>query len=267
MRATLLPLLAFLACSSTTKPVVEPLHLKSCADAGGAAPGGTPRFTALVFTRTAGYVHSSIPDGVAALREIARVTGFAVEPTSDASRFTDAGLAPYTLVVFLSTTGDVLNDAQQAAFERWMGSAGHGWAGIHSASDTEYGWPFYQTMLGAHFTDHPAIQRATVVVTDASDVSTTRFPASLSRTDEWYNFNQRPVGAHLLVRLDEGSYSGGTMGATHPISWRTTTVGGRAWYTAMGHTSESWRELPFLEHVRGGLLWAAGQDTITTCPL
>jgi type 1 glutamine amidotransferase len=255
----LLALLALGGCSSSTKPA--PLQLRSCA-AGDPAPA----FSVLVFTRTAGYVHESIPDGVAALRALGRVTGFSVDETKDPTRFTDTGLAPYRAVVFLSTTGDVLDDTQQGALERYVG-AGHGWVGIHSASDTEYGWPWYQTMLGAHFTDHPAIQRATVIVVDTAHGSTRSLPATQTRTDEWYNFNQQPVGARVLVRVDEGSYSGGSMGAMHPVSWLHQLSSGRAWYTAMGHTSSSYSEIPFLEHLRGGILWAAGMESLTTCPL
>lgn len=266
MRHPVLLLAALLAaCSSSTTPH-SGLRLRGCTDASGAPVTPAPSFAVLVFTRTAAYVHASIPDGVAALRALGGVTGFSVDETSDAGRFTDAGLAPYRAIVFLSTTGDVLNDAQQGAFERWL-AAGHGWVGIHSASDTEYDWPWYQSMLGAHFDGHPAIQKAMVRVVDAAHLSTRPLPATIARTDEWYNFNQQPVGAHLLVTIDESTYQGGSMGATHPMSWMKEFDGGRVWYTAMGHTSESYAEIPFLEHLRGGILWAAGMDTLTTCPL
>ena len=253
------------ACSSSTTPH-SAQRLRGCTDASGAPVNPPATFAVLVFTRTAAFVHASIPDGVAALRALGSVTGFSVDETSDAARFTDAGLAPYRAVVFLSTTGDVLDDTQQAAFERWL-AAGHGWVGIHSASDTEYDWPWYQSMLGAHFAGHPAIQKATVHVVDAAHVSTRPLPATIARTDEWYNFNQQPAGAHVLVTIDESSYQGGTMGSTHPMSWMKDLDGGRVWYTAMGHTSESYAEIPFLEHLRGGILWAARMDTLTTCPL
>jgi type 1 glutamine amidotransferase len=220
----------------------------------------------LVFSRHMGFAHASIPIGIEAVRALGRATGFAVDTTVDPTRFTDTGLAPYAVVVFLSTTGDVLDSTQQGAFERWF-SAGHGFVGIHSASDTEYEWPWYQALLGAHFTNHPAVAAATVIVVDSTDGSTSRMPRSAKRTDEWYNFNQQPAAAHVLVRVDESSYTGGGMGAVHPVSWRKDYAGGRAWYTAMGHTSCSYTEKPFLEHIRGGILWAAGRETAAAPPL
>jgi cytochrome c len=230
------------------------------------SPAPPVAFRALVFTRTAAFHHASIPAGARALRALGVATGFAVDTTSDPSVFTAAGLGPYHVVVFLNTTGDVLNAAQQAAFEQFI-AGGRGWAGIHSASDTEYDWPWYQAMLGAHFVSHPAVQEARAVIVDAAHSSTAGITTPWTRTDEWYNFsNALPAAAHALVRLDEATYSGGTMGAAHPIAWTHDYSGGRAWYTAMGHTSCSYVERAFLTHIRGGVLWAAGADSLAGRP-
>jgi cytochrome c len=230
-------------------------------------PAPAERFRVLVFTRTLGFRHASIPVAIEAARALGSATGFAVDATEDAARFTDAGLAPYAVVVFLSTTGDVLDATQQGAMERWL-AAGHGWVGVHAAADTEYEWAWYQSMLGAHFVGHSAVQQATVVVSDTANASTRRLAPTLSRVDEWYDFAAQPAaGARMLVRVDESTYSGGHMGGTHPLSWLQSYGGGRAWYTAMGHTSCAWTERPFLEHVRGGILWAAGMDTLGVQPL
>src|SRR5437667_12589747 len=48
------------------------------------------------------------------------------------------------------------------------------------------------------------------------------------------------------------------MGVEHPVSWQHAYDGGRAWYTAMGHTACSYSERPFLDHLLGGIEWAAG---------
>jgi type 1 glutamine amidotransferase len=48
------------------------------------------------------------------------------------------------------------------------------------------------------------------------------------------------------------------MGADHPIAWCHPFKGGRAWYTALGHTIESYSEPAFRSHLLGGILWAAG---------
>lgn len=231
------------------------------------SPAPAEQFRVLVFTRHLGFAHASIPVAVEAVRALGAATGFAVDATEDPSRFTDAGLAPYAVVVFLSTTGDVLDAAQQGAMERWV-AAGHGWVGIHAAADTEYDWSWYQSMLGAHFIGHSTIQPATIAVVDAANASTRRLPSPLSRVDEWYDFASQPAaGAHVLVRVDEATYKGGRMGAVHPVSWLQQWDGGRAWFTAMGHTSCSWTERPFLEHIRGGILWAAGMDGLPVQPL
>jgi type 1 glutamine amidotransferase len=217
-----------------------------------------PRFAVLVFSKTTGFRHDSIPQGIAAIKALGAAHGFAVDSTEDATRFTDAELARRKVVVFLNTTGDILDDIQKAAFERYI-RAGGGFVGIHSASDTEYQWAWYGRLVGAYFASHPEIQPAMIRIEDAVHPSTTDLPAVWKRTDEWYNFRSNPRGtAHVLVALDEASYSGGKMGGDHPIAWCQTIEGGRSWYTAMGHTSESYAEPLFRRHLLGGIESAAG---------
>jgi type 1 glutamine amidotransferase len=212
----------------------------------------------LVFSRTSGFRHDSIPDAIAALGALGAAHGFGVDATEDPARFDDGGLAPYRAVVFLLTTGDVLDDRQQAAFERYI-RAGRGYVGVHSASDTQYGWPWYGGLVGAYFRGHPAIQPAAILVEDRDHPSTAALPERWLRTDEWYDFQTNPRGAvQVLARLDEASYGGGQMGADHPIAWYQPYDGGRAWYTAGGHTRASYQELAFLQHLLGGIQYAAG---------
>ena len=230
--------------------------------AGAAAPAAAPapQFRILAFTKTTGYRHASIGAAVAALRTLGAQNGFAVDQTEDGGSFTDANLARYAVVVFLLTTGDVLDAGQQAAFERYL-RAGHGWVGVHSASDTEYDWAWYGGLVGAFFKTHPAIQQATLDVAEAGHPSTAGLPARWTRTDEWYAFQTNPrPSVHVLLTLDETTYDPGdaTMGADHPIAWWHDYDGGRAWYTAGGHTDESYAEPLFLGHLLGGIQWAAG---------
>jgi cytochrome c len=216
------------------------------------------RFSVLVFSKTAAYRHASIPQGIHAIKELGAAHGFAVDSTEDGARFSDATLARYKVVVFLNTTGDILDDAEKAAFERYIRSGG-GFVGIHSASDTEYQWPWYGRLVGAWFASHPQIQRATVYIVNPAHPSTRGLPASWERTDEWYNFRANPRGVvRVLASLDEATYSGGTMGADHPIAWCQDIDGGRSWYTAMGHTVESYAEPLFRLHLLGGIESAAG---------
>jgi cytochrome c len=218
-------------------------------------------FSVLVFSKTAGFRHDSIPAGIAAIRQLGLDNHFAVTATEDAAAFTDANLAGYAAVIWLSTTGDVLNAEQQAAFERYI-QAGGGYVGIHAASDTEYDWPWYGDLVGAYFDSHPHIQQADVLVPDRVHPSTADLPLTWTRTDEWYNFRDNPRGdVHVLAALDESSYAAGSgaMGHDHPISWCQRIDGGRAWYTGIGHTTETYAEPAALQHILGGILTAAGR--------
>lgn len=236
-------LLALLACAAT-EPVKE-------------AP-----FSVLVFSRTRQFRHPSIEPGIQAIRALGSTRGFTVEATEDPAAFTDENLARFQVIVFLCTTGDVLDDNQQAAMERYI-KMDRGFVGIHSASDTEYDWPWYGRLVGTYFATHPPIQLGIVRSTTRSHPSTSRIGTVTSRVDEWYNLRDDPStrGATILMLLDETSYEGGEMGIFHPISWYQVYDGGRSWYTAMGHTESSWSENFFLEHVAGGIRWAAGVAT------
>lgn len=235
--------------------------LFSLACAPTEAPGAPVRPpSVLVFTKTAGFRHAAIPDAVSAIRQLGAENGFAVVATESADAFRDDVLEPHDAVLFILTTGDVLSPGQQDALTRFV-RRGRGFVGVHSAADTEHGWPWYLALLGAEFRSHPDIQPATVRVFDRVHPSTRGLPAVWARTDEWYDFaaNPRPPGfVHVLATVDESSYAGGSMGEDHPIAWCRFYEGGRSWYTAMGHTNESWREPLFLEHLLGGIRFAAG---------
>ena len=218
----------------------------------------------LVFSKTAGYRHSSIEAGVAALRKLGEEHNFAVDATEDASAFTDRNLRRYRAVVFLNTTGDVLDVAQQSVFERYI-QAGGGWVGIHSATDTEYEWPWYGRLAGAYFESHPNnpnVRRGTFRVVDPNHPATQGLPARWEREDEFYNFKSISPDIRVLVNIDETSYQGGTNGARHPMSWFQEYSGGRAFYTNMGHTEATFTEPLFLRHLLGGLRWAMGTGTL-----
>lgn len=216
-------------------------------------------FAVLIFSKTAGFRHQSIPVGIAAITSLGEQQGFEVEATEDAAVFTADSLAKYRVVIFLNTTGNILDTRQQAAFEGYIRNGG-GFVGIHSATDTEYDWEWYGGLVGAYFRDHPAIQSATTKIVDSTHLSTGHLPLKWIRNDEWYNFRADPTpDVNVLIGLDESTYSGGGMGASHPVSWYHEYDGGRAWYTAMGHTIESYEEALFQRHLLGGILWAAGR--------
>ncbi len=218
---------------------------------------GNPRI--LVFTKTAGFHHSSIPAGVKAIQQLGMENKFDVDTTSDASMFTEDTLKKYSAVVFLSTTGDLLNSNEEADFERYI-QAGGGYVGIHAASDAEYDWGWYGRLVGGYFDSHPAQQDAVIKVIDANNEATKHLPATWKRFDEWYNFKKLNPDVHVLLAIDEKSYQGGTNGDNHPMAWYHDYDGGRAWYTELGHTDESYSEPNYLKHIAAGIKYAIGEN-------
>jgi type 1 glutamine amidotransferase len=206
----------------------------------------------LVFYKTAAFHHESISDGVKAIQKLGIENGFRVEATNDASAFTNANLKNYKAVVFLSTTGDVLNDEQQNAFQKFI-EGGGGFVGIHAAADAEYDWPWYNKLVGAYFLSHPHIQTATINVVDKNHPATKMLPDKWQRTDEWYNFKDIQPDMKVLAYLDENSYSGGKNGHNHPFAWYHSVGKGKSFYTAGGHTKESYTDPLFLQHILGAI--------------
>lgn len=207
----------------------------------------------LIFSRTLVYRHESIPHAAQVLTELAAADGHATDHTEDPAVFTAEGLRDYRLVVWLSTSGEVLDGDQREAFAGWL-AAGGGWAGIHSATACEYTWPEYERIAGAILDSHPEPQTATVTVADPTHPSTHGLLSPWVHTDEWYNFRRHPP-AHrtVLLTVDENSYSGGNMGPHHPIAWCGPYHKGRTWYTSLGHATQAY-DTPWLQaHLRGGL--------------
>ncbi|HRH47731.1 MAG TPA: ThuA domain-containing protein [Panacibacter sp.] len=220
----------------------------------------------LVFSKTEGFHHASIDAGKTAFTKMAAEKNFAVDFTDDASKFTTANLKQYSAVVFLSTTGDVLNNEQQQEFERYI-EAGGGYLGIHAAADCEYEWPWYGRLVGAWFLDHPMspsnIQKGKYYVVDKNNAATAGMPDTFERTDEFYSFKNIDPSIKVLVKIDEKSYQGGKNGDNHPMSWYHDFDGGRSFYTNMGHTDETFAEPLFLNHVWQGLHYVMGGDAPT----
>lgn len=209
----------------------------------------------LVFTRTAGFRHDSIPEGVRCLRELGAAAGIEVEHTEDPAKFSPDNLGRFGIVAFLNTTGDVLPSRdQEVAFERWMERGGR-FLGVHAATDTEYNWPWYNRMVGATFASHPRIQPAEQAVVDPSHPAAAHLPARWKRTDEWYNFRGFEPGLHVILTLDESTYQGGRNGAHHPSAWCKGVGAGRMFYTAGGHTKQSYAEPEFRAHLAGAIRW------------
>lgn len=211
----------------------------------------------LVFSKTAGFHHGSIPKGIAAIQKLGAENKFGVDTTTNPALITAANLKQYAAVIFLNTTGNIFNDEQQTAFEQFIKNGG-GFLGVHAATDTEYDWPWYGKLVGAYFNGHPDQQVATLHVTDKNNISTKHLPETWERKDEWYNFKQLNPDVHVLITIDESTYKGGTNGTTHPMAWYHEFDGGRAFYTELGHTDESYNEPLYLQHLLGGIKYAMG---------
>jgi type 1 glutamine amidotransferase len=189
------------------------------------------KYRVLVFSKTAGFHHQSIAQGVPAIQKLGIENKFGVDTTTDSTKFTPANLKKYAAVIFLNTTGNVLGAEEQLAFEQYI-RAGGGFVGVHAATDTEYDWPWYGKLVGAYFLKHPAQQTATLHIIDPKTIATKHLPAT---------------------------YSGGSNGAHHPMAWYHNYDGGRAFYTGLGHVDASYTDPLFLKHLLGGIQYAMGQ--------
>ena len=218
------------------------------------APDATAPDAILVFSKTKGFRHKSIAAGKVALMKLGAENRFQVDTTEDASAFTLDNLKKYKTVVFLSTTGDILNPEQQTAFEKYI-QGGGGFLGIHAAADTEYDWPWYNKLLGAYFLSHPKQQNVDIIVWNKDHPTTSFLPNMWRRFDELYNYKSIQPGIIVLATLDETSYEGGANGRMHPFMWYHEFEGGRAYYTGGGHTDESYVEPLFVRHLLEALKW------------
>ena len=211
----------------------------------------------MVFSKTNGFRHKSIESGKLALEKMANAEKWSITFTEDSLAFTSERLSKLDVVVFLNTTGVILGEKEKQVFKEYIQNGG-GFVGIHSATDTEKSWSWYKNLVGATFKSHPKVQKAVVRVVNKKHPATKGLKEHWTRTDEWYNF-MGPVKRHcvVLAELDVNSYKGSEMNGVHPIAWFHDFQGGRSFYTGMGHTDDSYTEEAFLDHVKGGILWAA----------
>jgi cytochrome c len=216
----------------------------------------------LVFSKTTVFRHESIPAGIEAIKKLCAAHNILVDTTENAANFHEENLKRYSAVIFLSTTGDVLNPEQQNDFERFI-QAGGGYVGIHAATDTEYDWPWYGKLAGAYFDNHPAdpnVQHGVFYVVDKNHPATDSIPEKWERTDEFYSFKNINPDNKVLIKIDEKSYHGGTNGDDHPMAWYHEFDGGRSFYTNMGHTPSTFSEPLFLKHLWGGMQYVLGEN-------
>lgn len=216
------------------------------------------KYKILVFSKTGGYHHLSIPSGIAAIQKLGADHKFGVDLTTDSTQFTADNLKKYAAVVFLSTSGNIMAEEGKRAFEQYI-QAGGGFVGIHAASTTSYDWPWYGKLVGGYFTDHPEQVVATMHIVNRKSLATKHLPATWTKKDEWYNFRDLNPDNKVLIELDETTYKGGTNGAHHPLAWYHDFDGGRSFYTGLGHEADAYSDPMFLKHLLGGIQYAIGQ--------
>ncbi|MCU7552271.1 ThuA domain-containing protein [Chitinophagaceae bacterium LB-8] len=215
----------------------------------------------LVFSKTAGFRHTSaIEAGKIEIGEMGKKNKFAVDTTESSEAFTVENLKQYAAVIFLCTTGDVLNEEQQKAFEQFIRNGG-GYVGLHSAADTEYDWEWFGGLNGAYFKNHPRQQEAVFNVVNSNHIATAHLPKVWKRFDELYNFKWIGIDLNVLITIDENSYSGGGNGYNHPMAWYHEYDGGRGFYTALGHDNKSWQDPLYQQHVLGGIKYVIGASS------
>ncbi|WP_298551474.1 ThuA domain-containing protein [uncultured Algibacter sp.] len=213
----------------------------------------------LVFSKTEGFRHKSIPTGIKFMTELANKNNWNVNFSEDSKDFTSDNLKQYNVLVFLNTSGNLFDENQKKALKQYM-ITGKGFVGIHCVSNTEIEWPWFTEMIGATFKDHPKVQNATLHVDKSSEHPTINHLEAVEVfKDEWYNFT-KPVAKHVnvLASLDESSYKGKKMNTNnHPITWYHHYDGGRVFYTGMGHTNEIYDDIRFEKLIQGAIFWAA----------
>ncbi len=215
------------------------------------------QFRVLVFSKTKGFRHQSIPDGVVALKKLAKENMFDIFTTEDEDFITDDNLKGFDAMVLMSTTGTIFNEQQKNSVQKFV-RQGKGVVGIHSATDTEYEWPWYTELIGAQFLNHPHNQTLRLNVVDRNHPSTYHLPEQWVWSDEIYSFQNFNPRVRVLITADEKSYHPGKgMGDFHPIAWTNEFGGGRMFYTALGHTDWAFLNADFMKHILGGIWWAA----------
>jgi uncharacterized protein len=224
------------------------------------------QFKALLVTTTRGWHHESLHNGVLAIKELGVKNYFDVVLFEDPKGFTDKFLEQFKVVILLNTTADIFDSAQQKVMERFI-QAGKGFVGIHSASDTEYDWDWYNKLVGRMFYIHPVIQTARLNIIDEKFPGLQGFANNKLWTDEWYEFGPEKIsGLNYILAVDESTYEpkvqwgekkGTGMGKLHPVAWYHNYDGGRSFYTALGHLPSIYNDPAFLNHLYAGIFWAA----------
>ena len=224
----------------------------------------------LVFSKTNSFIHKeAIPAAKQLLQELAIGNGWSVYTSDTGAVFNARDLARFDVVVWNNVTGDVLLPEQREAMRNWLEKGG-GFVGLHAAGDGSHdAWPWYQdSVIRARFIGHPLdpqIQQATLRLGVPADPLLPALGSDWKRSDEWYSFagSPRAPDVRVLATLDESTYAPGSffgkamsMGADHPVIWKHCVGAGRVFYSALGHTAESFAEPAYRDLLAAAIAWA-----------
>lgn len=222
----------------------------------------------LVYSGSTGFRHTSIPAAVTAIEAMAEKAGYAVDTSEDPEIFTADNLGKYRALVLVSTS----TDPKRPESEWFVGQkrdalvgflkAGKGVIGVHAAADSHYNWDWYGRMIGAYFDHHPkGTPKGVVKVVDARHPATAKLPRTLQRNDEWYYYKDFDPTMRVLVTIDPKSIgdSGEADVNPNPLVWCHDFGGGRVFYSALGHSDESWSEPYLVNLMTGALEYAVGR--------
>jgi type 1 glutamine amidotransferase len=232
----------------------------------------------LIFSRTAGFRHDSIPVGVQAITLLGDKTGaYKAHHTEDESFFEPEKLKTFDAVFMLNTTGDCLRpklENKEEAKEREeklkqslddFVSGGKGLIGVHSATDTYAGWKGYNKMMGGAFAGHPWHTKVPVKNLEPKHPVNAAFDGSdFEITDEIYQFRPDtalPTDRLFLLSLDPQKMDlskGSRQDGLYPISWVSTYGKGRTFYCSLGHRQEIYWNPVILKHYLAGIQFALG---------
>ena len=223
----------------------------------------------LVYSGSTGYRHESIPAAVASIKSLGERAGYAIDTSEDPEVFTAGNLARYQVLVLVSTSTDPKKPESEwfvgerrVALQGFL-KAGKGVIGLHAAADSHYHWGWYGQMIGGYFDHHPkGTPKGVVTVVDAKHPATVKLPKTLERHDEWYYYKDFDPTMRVLVTIDPRTIgdAGEDDVNPNPLVWCHEFGGGRVFYSALGHTNESWSEPYMIDLMTGALAYAAGRQ-------
>ena len=218
------------------------------------------KISLLVIYKTSGFIHKEgIEAGKKLFDHICNEKNYDCVISNESTYVNSKFLENIKVIVFLNTSGDILNSDEKIAMETFIKKGG-GFIGIHSATDTEYDWDWYGKLVGAYFVNHPDIQTAKIFTQNKSFI-VDHLKKEWEIKEEWYNFREINPNIKVLLSLDESSYEGGGNGSFHPITWYHEFGGGKSFYTGLGHVGKTYDDNRFVKMIEKAILYTSGLVT------